>query len=87
MTFYKKMIDRISLRLKKNNKDLTKSNMYSDLAPIDTIDPDSEYLHALDWAINNDRIKNIAIAGPYGSGKSSIIRSYLSNAYFHISYF
>lgn len=50
---------------------------YTDLAPIDKIDNGAEYLEALDWALNNKRIKNIALAGPYGSGKSSIIETYL----------
>ena len=50
---------------------------YKDLAPIDNISNGKEYLKALHWAIKNKRIKNIAITGPYGSGKSSIINSYL----------
>lgn len=50
---------------------------YKDLAPIDSISNGREYLKALHWAIKNKRIKNIAITGPYGSGKSSIINSYL----------
>ena len=33
----------------------------------------------LDWAFNERNIFNIAIAGPYGSGKSSIIQSYIRN--------
>lgn len=52
---------------------------YKDLAPIDDIPTDNTYLEALDWTINNNRIKNIALSGPYGAGKSSIIRSYLKN--------
>ena len=50
---------------------------YKDLAPIDNISNGKEYLKALHWAINNKRIKNIALTGPYGSGKSSIINTYL----------
>lgn len=56
----------------------TKTNReYSDLAPEEELTNAVEYYMALDWALNNERITNIAIAGPYGSGKSSIIRSYL----------
>ncbi len=32
---------------------------------------------ALDWALSNPDVHNIAILGPYGSGKSSVIESYL----------
>lgn len=50
---------------------------YTDLAPIDEITNGDEYLVALEWALNNKRVKNIALAGPYGAGKSSIIETYL----------
>ena len=50
---------------------------YRDLAPVDNIANGKEYLKALHWAIKNNRIKNIALTGPYGSGKSSIINTYL----------
>jgi cytidylate kinase len=30
----------------------------------------------LEWALLNKDIKNIAVTGPYGSGKSSVIRSF-----------
>ena len=55
----------------------TKKTIYSDLAPTDSLDSESESLKTLHWAISNPQIKNIALAGPYGAGKSSIIRSYL----------
>lgn len=47
------------------------------MAPVDDIENGAEYLNALEWALGNKRIKNIALAGPYGSGKSSIIETYL----------
>ncbi len=50
---------------------------YTDLAPIDDIRNGDEYLNALDWALTNKRVKNIALAGPYGAGKSSVIETYL----------
>ena len=50
---------------------------YKDLAPLDSISDGNVYLEALDWAINNPRVKNIALTGPYGSGKSSVIQSFL----------
>ena len=51
---------------------------YKDLTPIDNINNGDEYLNALEWALNNPKVKNIALAGPYGAGKSSIIETYLS---------
>lgn len=53
------------------------SSGYEDFAPESEIDNGEEYIKALHWALKNDGVKNIALAGPYGSGKSSIIHSYL----------
>lgn len=58
------------------NKEIDKA-AYHDLAPNDMIENGEEYFKALYWALHNDRIKNIALTGPYGSGKSSIIESYI----------
>lgn len=48
---------------------------YNSLAPKDDIDIKA-YAGALDYALSTDSIHNVAIAGPYGSGKSSIIKTY-----------
>lgn len=48
---------------------------FEDLTPIDHLERD-EYIEALEWAIGNNRIKNIALTGTYGSGKSSILQSF-----------
>ena len=48
-----------------------------DLAPINNVDNFDTYEKALNWAFGNERVKNIALSGPYGSGKSSIIETYL----------
>ena len=66
----------ISLKARRVREQQLKDD-YKDLAPIDSISNGKEYLNALHWAIKNKRIKNIALTGPYGSGKSSIINSYL----------
>lgn len=50
---------------------------YRDFTPEKEINNGEEYHNALDWALRNPDIKNIALSGPYGSGKSSIIQSYL----------
>ncbi len=51
---------------------------YRDLAPINSIENGEEYIDALNWAFQNKKIKNIALTGPYGSGKSSIIETFLA---------
>lgn len=50
---------------------------FVDLAPTDAADPHGVYSRALDEAIRNPNVFNIALTGPYGSGKSSIIRTFL----------
>ncbi|EHC05640.1 hypothetical protein Sbal625DRAFT_2904 [Shewanella baltica OS625] len=42
------------------------------------------YFEALDFAFSQDDVKNIAVTGPYGSGKSTVIESFLS---LHKKYF
>lgn len=53
------------------------TNEYKDLGPSDEAKFVAEYFNALDWAFNNKNVYNIALTGPYGSGKSSIIKSYI----------
>lgn len=50
---------------------------FIDLAPTDKADEAGVYSDALLYATNNPRVSNIALTGPYGSGKSSIIKSFL----------
>ena len=52
---------------------------FTDLSPVDNADLDGSYAKALSFAFENTNIKNIALTGPYGSGKSSIIRTYEKN--------
>lgn len=50
---------------------------FIDLAPTDEADKEGVYAEALNYATTNARVFNIALTGPYGSGKSSIIKSFL----------
>jgi hypothetical protein len=68
--------DRFKDRLEQNTKDTVDSD-FEDLAPVDEIENGEEYFKALDWALNDEKVFNIAMTGPYGSGKSSVIRAYL----------
>lgn len=51
---------------------------YIPLSPTDSAEDCDVYLNALSWALSNKKqIKNIAISGPYGSGKSSILQTFI----------
>lgn len=55
---------------------------YNSLSAIDTRDTTCEYLKALKWALDNrekEDIKNIALTGPYGAGKSTILKTFQKN--------
>lgn len=49
---------------------------YVDLAPTDEADEHGIYADALMVATRNPNVSNIALTGPYGSGKSSIIKTF-----------
>nr|WP_288697255.1 hypothetical protein [uncultured Allisonella sp.] len=59
-------------------KDCVQNIPFEDLAPATNVDI-SNYKQVLDQAFSNPRLKNIAITGPYGAGKSSILESYLQS--------
>lgn len=50
---------------------------FVDLAPTDEADNAGIYSKALLFATRNPKVLNIALTGPYGSGKSSIIKAFL----------
>ncbi|KAF0221406.1 MAG: hypothetical protein FD174_544 [Geobacteraceae bacterium] len=52
---------------------------YIALTPVDDADEKSNYFSALKFAIDSEQICNIAITGPFGSGKSSIIKTFEKN--------
>ena len=77
--WYNWFLDKINERIKKNGKEDKGilENDYISLAPIDNVENAEVYFQALIWAIKQEKVNNIAITGPYGSGKSSIIETFL----------
>ncbi|MEZ9370456.1 ATP-binding protein [Shewanella sp. 10N.286.51.B2] len=63
--------------LEKSNHSDIKQSKFVDLAPTDQADKEGIYTEAILFATNNTKVSNIALTGPYGSGKSSIIQSFL----------
>lgn len=43
------------------------------------VDKSNLYMDALNWALKEKCIKNLAITGSFGSGKSTIIQKFISN--------
>ena len=50
---------------------------YKNLAPTDQAENCEEYISILDGALHDPYVRNIAISGSYGSGKSSVIETFL----------
>ncbi|MBR2280300.1 MAG: TniB family NTP-binding protein, partial [Ruminococcus sp.] len=79
----KRFIVNIPIRFSNENIVISEdetTNYYHDLAPKDNQQSRTRTYHrALSWALENKNIYNIALSGPYGSGKSTIIRSYLNH--------
>ena len=59
-------------------KNLKEDLQYTDLMPVIDNDNRGEYVKILNELLNNNNVKNIALSGPHGSGKSSIINTYLA---------
>ena len=85
LTLLKYVTEKLEALIKKMEKisdqdEATPSkHSFNSLSPIDNADPEGEYVKALNWALKNRKtadIKNIALTGPYGSGKSSILKTF-----------
>ncbi|KAA6311120.1 hypothetical protein EZS27_037694, partial [termite gut metagenome] len=66
------------LSIKKSDSNFENMHFHS-LSPTSSVENGEYYFNALNWALNNRKtknIRNIAITGPYGSGKSSILCSF-----------
>ncbi len=69
------MAEQKSVKNKEAKTFQIKSDMFRSLTPQQGIDIQG-YREALDYAFSNDDIRNIAISGSYGSGKSSVFNTY-----------
>ena len=68
-----------------NNK---KQSKYNSLTPTNQVKNCEVYMDALQEALQNPDIKNVAVTGPYGAGKSSVIRTFFdkhNGEYKHIT--
>ncbi|MBN3560986.1 hypothetical protein JYB63_02270 [Amphritea spongicola] len=72
-------LNRIVFWLESKDYSVDIQSKYVDLAPTDEADKAGVYSEAILYAMNNAKVSNIALTGPYGSGKSSIIQSFLKN--------
>ncbi len=63
--------------LESKDRSADMQSTFVDLAPTDEADKAGVYSEAIRFATNNVKVSNIALTGPYGSGKSSIIQSFL----------
>lgn len=73
----KKVIDWLTHYYNKNLKQVSGFSPYNALSPTDNAENIDYYIESLNWALlNRKKIKNIAISGPYGSGKSSVIETF-----------
>ena len=73
-------LKRYSFSKHSGTSDTVKADLtFSPLTPTDEAKDCESYMDALSWALSQDKIHNIAISGPYGSGKSSVSRTFLSS--------
>lgn len=52
---------------------------YESLIPSENADKNNKYSEALKVALQTPKVNNIAVSGPYGSGKSSFLRTFEKN--------
>ncbi|MGV8946722.1 MAG: hypothetical protein ACOH1N_09860 [Lutibacter sp.] len=72
------IIHRLSNCYRKLNKNSPLSNPqdFEDFTPIILNDKDDKYSDIIKYAVENTNTKNVALTGPYGSGKSSILKTF-----------
>lgn len=72
-----KRFNSIAALLERTGRSTITQSKFVDLAPTDKADKAGIYSEAILYATNNAKVFNIALTGPYGSGKSSIIQSFV----------
>ncbi|RCS73546.1 YobI family P-loop NTPase [Vibrio casei] len=70
-------LNHVIILLERKQSSPSQRSKFVDLAPTDEADKQGIYAEAIEFAMNSPKVFNIAITGPYGSGKSSIIQSFL----------
>lgn len=61
---------------KEPKKQIVQRTCFTDLAPCDDVDLKA-YSEALDHAFGSPNARNVAVSGPYASGKSTIVKTYI----------
>lgn len=72
-----KKYEKIKSCVEVNPQEDRSETFYINLAPKDDTDKDGVYKHALEWALKDDKVLNVALTGSYGSGKSSILTTFI----------
>lgn len=76
--FYENKKNDSSNSLNNELKNSKSSDLYSDFAPIDLGENDEHY-GQIKFALEDENVKNLAILGAFGAGKSSVINSFFKN--------
>ncbi|MEP1520176.1 ATP-binding protein [Ascidiaceihabitans sp.] len=76
--WFAKRLSSLAAFLENIGRSAETQSKFVNLAPTDDADEAGVYTEAINFAINDTKVKNIALTGPYGSGKSSIIQSFLN---------
>ena len=84
VVFLLKYLNKCEKKLKNKYSEI-KSN-YQFLTPNENAEHIEEYSNALTEALENEKVRNIAISGSYGSGKSSFIKTFEKNNNRYVGY-
>lgn len=64
---------------REDDKCSQKESSFHTLTPTDNVENGEVYEDALKYALSQESVTNIAVTGPYGSGKSSVIKSFFKS--------